>query len=76
MTLTLKVKLKLLYSRWKSCLENADRAQLFIVFSLVSWMMEQQVSFELYDDIQVTKPASLFEGKLGFKIIMMDHGTY
>lgn len=37
--------------------------------------MEQEVSFELAEDIQVTEPASLFEGNLGFKMIMADRGT-
>lgn len=37
--------------------------------------MEQQVSFVLAEDIQVTEPGSLFEGNLGFKMIMTDWGT-
>ena len=38
-------------------------------------MMEQQMSFELYEDMQVTEPTSLFEGNLGFKMVMMDWGA-
>lgn len=30
--------------------------------------MEQEVSFELAEDIQVTEPASLFEGNLKWQI--------
>ena len=55
--------------------EDSSSVQSFLMFPLVPWMMDYQVSFALAVDIQVSEPARLFEDNLVFKVTMTEWGT-